>query len=276
MKASPRISDDEIIRREERLRDWFTEGQDEIMREIDGLDIGWGGSQRWATANMPEIHAGRHLDFACGYGTFLAQLGWRFPDVTLYGLNIDFTGPHACIRKLLGRAKVSVTLVQSDARSMPFSDLTFDSVSCFLGLQDMRIGFADEGVRRAVTEAIRVLKPRGCLILVDDFTFETLLALLSTECTKVVFKGEFTLDVKWCRRVAEAAIKLYSDGWITQARVDEPPHREVVYAETYKRMKEKMEQQFGAKGFYTPHGPIRMVVAEKTRGGTAMFEERKV
>jgi hypothetical protein len=53
------------------------------LAQIDGLDIGWGGVQRWATAHIPKPTEGPHLDFACGYGTFLAQLGWRFPDVYL-------------------------------------------------------------------------------------------------------------------------------------------------------------------------------------------------
>ncbi len=50
--------------------------------------------QRWATARMPLPRTGLHLDVACGYGTFLAELDWRFPGLRLVGLNIDFNGPH--------------------------------------------------------------------------------------------------------------------------------------------------------------------------------------
>jgi len=32
----------------------------------------------------------RHLDFACGYATFIAELAWRFPQLKIVGLNIDF------------------------------------------------------------------------------------------------------------------------------------------------------------------------------------------
>ncbi len=32
---------------------------------------------------MPPLTREAHLDFACGYGTFLAQLGWRFPSSAL-------------------------------------------------------------------------------------------------------------------------------------------------------------------------------------------------
>lgn len=252
-----------IINREKELRNWFTHGKDELMREIDGLDIGWGASQRWVTSSMPDIAAGWHLDFACGYGTFLAQVGWRFPSANLFGLNIDYIGPHASIKKLLQKANVRVVLVQADACEMPFADQRFDSISCFLGLQDIKIGFGKDGVSKAVSEAARVLKPGGCLILVDEFTFDVLLTLLQEEDVNVVLKDQFDLDIKWSRSVAETAIKVYSEGWAVQSRVEGVREREIVHSETYMRMKADMEQQLSAKGFYTPHGPVRMVVARK-------------
>ena len=88
----------EILSREQALRAWFTRDADTVLREIDGLDIGWGGVQCWATARMPSLSGGYHLDLACGYGTYLAQLGWRYPGARLVGLNIDFQGPHALAR----------------------------------------------------------------------------------------------------------------------------------------------------------------------------------
>ena len=153
-----------IIRLERELRDWFTQGKDKIMMEIDGLDIGWGGSQRCVTAAMPDIASGEHLDFACGYGTFLAQVGWRFQRARLFGLNIDYAGPHACITRLLRQAGVRASLVQADACKMPFKDQCFGSVSCFLGLQDIKIGFGDRGLEESISEAVRVLRPGGYLL----------------------------------------------------------------------------------------------------------------
>ena len=109
-----------IVKREDQLRAWFTQECDPVQKVVDGLDIGWGGVQRWATARMPPPK-GLHLDFACGYATFLAQLGWRFPRARLVGLNIDFAGPHALARPLLTEAGVTAALVQADARQMPFA-----------------------------------------------------------------------------------------------------------------------------------------------------------
>jgi SAM-dependent methyltransferase len=252
-----------IINREEDLREWFTHGKDELMREVDGIDIGWGGSQRWATSNMSDMVSGRHLDFACGYGTFLAQIGWRFPRASLFGLNIDYRGPHACIRRLLDKAGVRVALVQADACAMPFPVGCFSSISCFLGLQDMKIGFGEESLRTAVSEAVRVLKPGGYLILLDELAFDFLLTLVENECVEVVLQDEYVPDIKWRRPVAEAAIKVYSECWTAQSRAKDVAKRDSVHRETYQRMKADMEQQLGNKGFYVPHGTVRMVVVRK-------------
>jgi SAM-dependent methyltransferase len=212
---------------------------------------------------MPDINSGMHLDFACGYGTFLAQLGWRFPEATLLGLNIDFSGAHASIHELLERAEVRVILIQGDACDMPFADGSFDSVSCFLGLQDIKIGFGELGVHRTLLEAGRILKPHGVFILIDEFPYSVFDELLAKTDTEVSWRGEFPLEIKWRRRVAEKAIKLYAEGWVAQARIEDSEKRDKLYRETFARMNEELEQQLYDQGFYVPHGSVRMVMARK-------------
>ncbi len=229
------------------------------MREIDGLDIGWGGVQRWATARMPPVE-GLHVDVACGYGTFLAQLGWRFPAARLCGLNIDFQGPHAIARSLLQRAGVSATLVRADARNMPFGTGTFDSASCFLGLQDIDIGFGDKGVRAAIGEAVRVVRTAGILVLLDEFPFQRFDALLEGLPVVVTDRSERVLHIHWGREIGERAISLYAQGWAVQTRLRDPEAREECRAAAYARMKMHMERQLRARGYYVPFGPIRMLV----------------
>jgi SAM-dependent methyltransferase len=96
-----------------------------------------------ATERVSPPTAGLHLDVACGYATFMTQLGWRFPTARLVGLNIDFDGPHALAQPLLAEAGVRAALVQADARRLPFADGTLGS-----------------GSRMAV-EVKRQLKPQG-------------------------------------------------------------------------------------------------------------------
>jgi SAM-dependent methyltransferase len=251
-----------ILDRERQLRAWFTRGGDPLQRVVDSLDIGWGGVQRWATARMPAVE-GMHLDVACGYATFLAQLGWRFPAARLVGLNIDFTGPHALARPLLAEAGVTATLVQADARHLPFASGSFDSVSCFLSLQDIEIGFGQEGVQGAVAETARVLRAGGALVLLDEFPFERFDLLLDGLPLAVTVRAERALDICWDREVAERAIALYAEGWAAQARLDDEATREQACRDTYRRMAADMERQLAGRGTYVPFGPVRMVVARK-------------
>lgn len=256
------IQDKIIIEREIQLRDWFTHGNDRVKKIIDGLDIGWGGAQRWATAQMP-VMRGRHLDLACGYGTFLTQMGWRYPDLELYGLNIDYKGPHRMIHELLKKARVNATLLQADARTIPCGNCSFSSLSCFLGLQDIEIGFGIEGVDQALGEATRVLEVGGTLVLIDEFTFDKYDQLLKSAQFKVLLKDEYVLNIKWNRDIAEQAIKLYAHGWVQQQRNEN--HKKIKYHKIHKKMKEDMEKQLTTLGYYIPFGPLRMLVLRKIR-----------
>ncbi|MFO7743662.1 MAG: class I SAM-dependent methyltransferase [Anaerolineae bacterium] len=260
---SDRPDEATIIEREDHLRAWFTRGADPILEIIDGLDIGWGGVQRWATGRMPPPTVGPHLDFACGYGTFLAQLGWRFPEAHLVGLNIDYQGPHALIRDLLDQGGVDAELVQADARRMPFADGAFASASCFLGLQDIEIGFGQAGVRTTLAEAARVLHLGGVLTLLDEFPCDQFDRLLEGLPLLVVKHDEHPLDVRWGRQVAERASTLYAEGWVAQARVDDLAAQQQVYREAHAHMREQMEEQLQEKGYYVPFEPIRLVIARE-------------
>lgn len=256
--------EDAIDVKEDKLREWFTRDCDPTRKIIDGLDIGWGGVQRWATRRMPAIE-GPHLDLACGYATFLAQLGWRFPESRLIGLNIDFSGPHTLAPSLLNQASVAAALVQADARRIPFADGVFASASCFLGLQDIRIGFGDGGVRQAVVETIRVLELNGVLTLLDTFPIGLLQDLLDDLPISIVDHGERHLNVRWNRQVAERAIELYADGWVSQIRSSEQTAQDRARDGIYHQMAEEMEQQLAAQGYFTPFGPVHMVVARKIK-----------
>jgi len=251
--------------REAQLRAWFVRDGDPVRQVIDGLDIGWGGVQRWATGRMPSIAGGLHLDLACGYATFLAQLGWRFPDARLVGLNIDFRGPHALARPLLGEAGVRAALVGADARRMPFAEGRFDSASCFLGLQDVEIGFGRAGVRETLTEAVRVLRTGGTLLLLDEYPLPRLRTLLDGLPLTWIDGAERELDVRWEREVAMRAVELYSEGWVEQMRLPagDRTARRAACQETLARMRAEVEAQIAERGTYVPFGPVRMVVLQK-------------
>jgi ubiquinone/menaquinone biosynthesis C-methylase UbiE len=261
----PPTKEHDIVAREQALRDWFTRGADRVLREIDGLDIGWAGVQRWATVRMPRLKVAAHLDLACGYATFLAQLGWRFPGVPLVGLNIDYSGPHAQARELLRQAGVRADLVQADARRIPFPEGSFESASCFMGLQDVEIGFGESGVKELLREAVRVLRPGGVLTLMDEFTFKRFDSLLEGLPLVWKYRASRALDVRWSREVAERAIDLYAAGWVAQAGARDPGIRQRIYENVFQRLADEMEHQLSEQGYFVPFGPIQMVVARTKR-----------
>jgi ubiquinone/menaquinone biosynthesis C-methylase UbiE len=236
---------------------------------VESLDIGWGGVQRWATGRIPVPAEGAHLDIACGYATFLAQLGWRFPAARLVGLNIDFDGPHALAQPLLSKARVRAALVQADARRMPFADGAFASASCFLGLQDIKIGFGERGMQETIAEAVRVLRAGGVLALLDEFPFEQYDAMLDQLPTMVTDRAERALDVQWSREVAERAIGLYAEGWVAQARTSDQALQGQMRATVRAQMLKELEEQLATQGHYVPFGVVRLVVVQKIREGSA-------
>jgi len=259
------VTHDAIVEREDALRRWFVRDCDPIRAAIDGLDIGWGGVQRWITSVLPLETCRRHLDFACGYATFIAQLAWRFPRLIIVGLNIDFEGPHALAEELVARAGAAdrCEFVRADARAMPFPDGSFDSASCFVGLQDIEIGFSEAGVREALEEATRVLKPDGTLAVADEYPIERLRDLLDPLPLDVIRLDERELDVRWSREVAERAIELYADGWEAQVRSADPAEKAEARAEALARMREDLERQLAGRGAYVPFEPIRLAIARR-------------
>ena len=134
-------------------------------------------------------------------------------------------------------------------------------------MQDIEIGFGEEGVRETLTEAIRVLRPDGLLILLDEFSFDRFAALLGGLPVEWIDQGERELDVQWDREVAQAAIRLYAKGWVAQMRLprgDEAAH-EAAYQEVLGRMEAEVEEQVTRQGYCVPFGPMRMVVVRTPR-----------
>ncbi|HUV88417.1 MAG TPA: class I SAM-dependent methyltransferase [Anaerolineae bacterium] len=164
---------------------------------------------------------------------------------------------------LLAEAGVRAALVQADARRLPFADGTLGSASCFLGLQDVEIGFGEQGVREVVAEAVRVLSPDGMLTLLDEFPVERFDALLDELPVAVTDCGERALDVRWNRQVAERAIALYAEGWLAQARASGQAAHDQIRTEVRSRMAVEVKRQLDTQGYYVPFGPVRMVVARK-------------
>lgn len=115
--------------------------------------VQFGGGREWVCAQA----RGAVLEVAIGTGR---NLPFYPHDVRLTG--IDFSPAMLDIAKVraaeVGR---EIDLHEGDAQALPFTDASFDTVVCTLGL----CGFPDE--RAAIAEMHRVLRPGGTLLLLD-------------------------------------------------------------------------------------------------------------
>lgn len=101
------------------------------------------------------------LDVGCGVGTYL-QAFKRFGD-DLYGVEID-------AKRAAKAKKITPNISVASAENLPFPEATFDIVFSHEVLEHL------EDDRKAVEEAVRVLKPGGHLVLFVPnrlFPFET-------------------------------------------------------------------------------------------------------
>ncbi|MFX1505684.1 MAG: class I SAM-dependent methyltransferase [Promethearchaeota archaeon] len=263
-------SDEIIIQKENKIRDWFTKDLSKINREIDGFDIGWGGTARWTTSNLamyidPNTDISI-LDIACGYGTFLIELGWRFPQANLIGLNLDFDPPHSLIFSLLSQSGVKSNLISADALNLPFLE-KFECVTCFLGLQDIAITRGLENLHKAVSEFLRIVPPQGFLALLDNFpkeTFEDILAQQNKRYQLVLHKS-FKPDCKWSREVGHKAVEMYAQGYLQQELDSKHPPKDKNKALTRirKEMLKEFEFQLKEQGYYNPWGTMQLFLLQR-------------
>ncbi|GAB5898962.1 class I SAM-dependent methyltransferase [Mycolicibacterium mageritense] len=132
----------------------------------------FGDSRQWACRQA----AGHVLEVAVGTGL----------NVPIYGENITLTGIDWSEQMLdIARCRAAdagreVTLRQADAHQLPFDDAVFDTVVCTFGL------CAIPDHVKAIDEMIRVLKPRGRLVLVDHIASSSAVARGVQRCLEAV------------------------------------------------------------------------------------------
>jgi len=122
----------------------------------------------------------RLLEVGCGVGAVLAVLGQEYPDVELFGVDIeqkqlDFARGH------LERAGVEASLHQADALALPFTDASFDHVWMMWFLEHVADPLA------VLREARRVLV-RGGRITAIEVDYSTCRAEPSTPALEALIR----------------------------------------------------------------------------------------
>lgn len=104
---------------------------------------------------------GRLLDVGCGTGQELMRLGRRCPQAELVGVDLT-PGMLSLGRENLRRAKISAWLALADVHALPFPDAQFDAVVHVGGFNNFR------DRPRALAELLRVTRPGGAVVVVDE------------------------------------------------------------------------------------------------------------
>jgi len=123
----------------------------------------------------------RLLEVGCGVGAVLAVLGQEFPGIRLHGVDIELAQLDFA-REHLERAGVEVTLLQADARALPFEDESFDHVWMMWFLEHV----ADPP--EVLREARRVLVPGGTITAIE-VDYATAHANPSTPALDTLFRA---------------------------------------------------------------------------------------
>ncbi|MHB8157164.1 MAG: class I SAM-dependent methyltransferase [Desulfocucumaceae bacterium] len=103
------------------------------------------------------------LNLGCGVGRdsfYLASQG-----LNVFSLDSAYTGLVKAQSLVPADHANKCRLIQGDALSLPFSDACFDGIYCFGLLHEFLPPDCDQAVEKVLSEASRVLRPQGLLIL---------------------------------------------------------------------------------------------------------------
>ena len=118
--------------------------------------------QRRAAAALHLSRAHRLLDVACGPGNFTVPLAEKLAAGGL-AVGFDISEP-MLTRAVLDNSAPRTCYVRGDARTLPFTDETFDAVCCFGALYLMPEPF------RIAHEMVRVLRPGGRIAILTSYS----------------------------------------------------------------------------------------------------------
>lgn len=100
------------------------------------------------------------LDLCCGTG----DLAFAFADAGATVTGADFTHPMLTVaQQRKPNQKHQLPWVQADAQALPFADAHYEAVSIAFGIRNV------EDPQKALLECRRVLKPGGCLAVLEFF-----------------------------------------------------------------------------------------------------------
>jgi len=142
--------DSDYLTDEEYQTYWFKlEGLRKDISENLGLNVGM-----------------KILDVGTGYGFFAIEMAKQLKKGKIIGIDI-IDNDVSRARKLVKDVAVAdiVSIVKMDAVKLSFPGNCFDLATSFLGMRDIYMTRGKRGVKKAVEEMIRIVKPDGKIVL---------------------------------------------------------------------------------------------------------------
>jgi len=102
-------------------------------------------------------HGERILDLCCGTGDIAFALARSGGEV----LGLDFSAPMLQVARQRAARSAPVQWIRGDALHLPFADEQFDAITLGYGLRNLA------KFEAAIVEMLRVLRPRGRLLILD-------------------------------------------------------------------------------------------------------------
>ncbi|MEM7626601.1 MAG: methyltransferase domain-containing protein [Planctomycetota bacterium] len=135
------------------------------LNDGDAFDpAGYGAQPRAVEAQVRELGARDVLELGCGKGFNSLFLAERLPQVSFTGL--DLTPRHVARARRKAAGRDNIGFREGDFNALPFGDAQFEvvfAIECLCHSTD---------VSRTLTEARRVLRPGGRLVVFDGYRGE--------------------------------------------------------------------------------------------------------
>jgi len=135
------------------------------------------GTRKTVSENLGLSVGLKILDVGTGYGYFAVEMAKQLKKGEIVGIDVSATDTVRAreLIKEIGVAHI-VSVMKVDATELAFQDNCFDLATSFLGMRDIHLTRGRKGVKKAVEQMIRVVRPSGkialCLTPPEDMETE--------------------------------------------------------------------------------------------------------
>lgn len=125
-----------------------------------------GGSRGKIAEDLRLQNGVKIIDVGTGWGLFALEMARQLDYGEIIGIDIIYEDIMEA-RRLATKAELEnvISFRKMNATELLFPDNHFDLASSFLGMRDIHMTMGEEGVKKAVEEMVRVIKPRGKVVL---------------------------------------------------------------------------------------------------------------